>query len=224
MTSTLGIGTSATINYTVAVQDEDYLSSVMRFNGWIDWNRDGDFLDAGERIATNDNVSNSGAFVKNITVPAGASPGVTFARFRIGPSVASSTANAAYGEVEDYQVIIGAAIGIVSGHLYLDTNGNGVQNIGEPNLPNIDIIITDANNAVQTVSTDSNGDWTASVPPGTTVYLVTDTGVRYPVAGQKTLDQLGLTGVSVAQLPAALVGLLPQGPLLDPAAAALPVA
>jgi len=60
--------------------------------------------------------------------------------------------------------------------------------------------------------------------PGTTVYLVTDTGVRYPVAGQKALDQLGLAGVSVAQLPASLVGLLPQGPLLDPAAAALPAA
>lgn len=59
--------------------------------------------------------------------------------------------------------------------------------------------------------------------PGTTVYLVTDTGIRYPVAGQRTLEQLGLAGVSVAQLPAALVGLLPLGPLLDPAAAALPV-
>ncbi|MEP6560602.1 MAG: type VII secretion protein EccB [Nakamurella sp.] len=59
--------------------------------------------------------------------------------------------------------------------------------------------------------------------PGTTVYLVTDTGVRYPVAGQQALEQLGLTGVSVAQLPATLVGLLPTGPLLDPAAAAMPV-
>ena len=37
--------------------------------------------------------------------------------------------------------------------------------------------------------------------PGTTVYLVTDTGVRYPVAGQKALEQLGLSGLSVAQLP-----------------------
>ena len=52
---------------------------------------------------------------------------------------------------------------------------------------------------------------------------MTDTGIRYPVAGQRTLEQLGLAGVSVAQLPAALVGLLPLGPLLDPAAAALPV-
>jgi type VII secretion protein EccB len=60
--------------------------------------------------------------------------------------------------------------------------------------------------------------------PGTTVYLVTDTGMRYPVAGQKALEQLGLTGVSVAQLPPAVVELLPQGPLLDPAAAAPPAA
>jgi type VII secretion protein EccB len=57
---------------------------------------------------------------------------------------------------------------------------------------------------------------------GTTVYLVTDTGVRYPVAGQKALEQLGLSGLSVAQLPKAVVDLLPEGPLLDPAAAALP--
>jgi type VII secretion protein EccB len=58
--------------------------------------------------------------------------------------------------------------------------------------------------------------------PGTTVYLVTDTGTRFPVAGQGVLEQLGLTGVSVAQLPATLVGLLPAGALLDQAAAALP--
>jgi len=58
--------------------------------------------------------------------------------------------------------------------------------------------------------------------PGTTVYLVTDTGTRFPVAGQGTLEQLGLTGVSVAQLPATLVGLLPTGAVLDPAAAAMP--
>jgi hypothetical protein len=54
------------------------------------------------------------------------------------------------------------------------------------------------------------------------VYLVTDTGVRYPVAGPKALEQLGLSGLSIAQLPRAVVDLLPEGPLLDPAAAALP--
>ena len=41
----------------------------------------------------------------------------------------------------------------VTGHLYFDTNGNGTQNAGEPNLANVSIVITDVNGAVQTVST-----------------------------------------------------------------------
>ena len=100
----------------------------------------------------------------------------------------------------------------------------------EPQVPEIvvgpaDPDATPAAGPVQL--TTGNGALVASRPsptsPGTTVYLVTDTGIRYPVAGQRTLEQLGLSGVAVAQLPAALVGLLPLGPLLDPAAAALPV-
>ena len=59
--------------------------------------------------------------------------------------------------------------------------------------------------------------------PGTTVYLVTDTGMRYPVAGQRTLEQLGLAGVASRNCPQRWSDLLPLGPLLDPAAAALPV-
>jgi type VII secretion protein EccB len=57
---------------------------------------------------------------------------------------------------------------------------------------------------------------------GTTVSLITDTGTRFPVADQGTLEQLGLTGVSVAQLPEELVELVPEGVLLDLAAAAAP--
>jgi type VII secretion protein EccB len=56
--------------------------------------------------------------------------------------------------------------------------------------------------------------------PGATVYLVTDTGTRFPVADRPALDQLGLAGVTVAQLPATLVGLLPAGVLLSEEAAA----
>ena len=55
--------------------------------------------------------------------------------------------------------------------------------------------------------------------PGPMICLVTDAGQRYPLAG-RALRQLGLSGVSVAQLPAAVIGLLPIGPVLDPDAAA----
>ncbi|WP_345008188.1 hypothetical protein, partial [Snuella lapsa] len=59
--------------------------------------------------------------------------------------------------------------GTVSGHLYIDTNGNGVQDPGEPDLSNVDVVVTDAYGGTQTVTTDANGDWAATVPAGATV-------------------------------------------------------
>ncbi len=77
-------------------------------HAWIDWNRDGDWSDSGEQIATNLTLA-AGANNLTITVPATASPGSTCARFRLG-----STANLPYngaapdGEVEDYNVNLNA--------------------------------------------------------------------------------------------------------------------
>jgi type VII secretion protein EccB len=57
-------------------------------------------------------------------------------------------------------------------------------------------------------------------PAGTgTVSIVTDTGLRYPIAGRDLLGKLGYGGSPVQQVPAQLVALLPQGPSLDPARA-----
>lgn len=54
----------------------------------------------------------------------------------------------------------------------------------------------------------------------TAVSLVTDSGIRYPLSGQRALEALGLAGAPVARLPAELIATLPVGPTLDPAAAA----
>ncbi len=75
---------------------------------------------------------------------------------------------------------------IVIGHLYTDTNGNGTQNSGEPDLANVDVIITDSLGFTQTVSTDSNGNWTASVPPGTTSADVQESDPQYPAGALHT--------------------------------------
>ena len=57
----------------------------------------------------------------------------------------------------------------LTGHIYDDVNGNGAQDGGEPDLSGVDVLITDANGDTQTVTTDVNGDWTAtSLPPGST--------------------------------------------------------
>ncbi len=82
-----------------------------RMQGWIDWNGDGDFLDAGEQIATN--VADNGPGDSNpavgtigilITAPATATLTQTFARFRWSTTLNAppSSLILSNGEVEDY--------------------------------------------------------------------------------------------------------------------------
>ena len=81
-------------------------------NAWVDWNRDGVFGDsAGEQIATDLTVSTTS--VLNPAVPAGAVPGLTYARFRCSSATGlGPTGLAADGEVEDYLVgVVGTDFG-----------------------------------------------------------------------------------------------------------------
>lgn len=57
---------------------------------------------------------------------------------------------------------------------------------------------------------------------GSAVILVTDSGVRYPLADQRAIEALGLATSPVAQLGPELIAALPVGPTLDRAAAATP--
>ncbi|MBB5939705.1 type VII secretion protein EccB [Streptomyces zagrosensis] len=54
---------------------------------------------------------------------------------------------------------------------------------------------------------------------GGTVYLVTDTGMKYRVASAKAMEALGYTTSQVQRLPAPLLAMLPTGPDLSPGAA-----
>ena len=76
--------------------------------------------------------------------------------------------------------------GTVSGHLYIDTNGNGTQDAGEPNLANVDVVITDVNGGTQTVATDASGNWTATVPAGATTANVDETDPQFPAGYTQT--------------------------------------
>ena len=100
----LSLGLAGTLTVTVSTRPG-------KLDAWIDYNQNGVFNDPSERItaAGGTNVS-LGVNVLNITVPAGATPGATYARFRL--SIAgglSPTGAASDGEVEDYAVIIGGA-------------------------------------------------------------------------------------------------------------------
>ena len=79
-----------------------------RLDAWIDFNRDGDWLDPGEHIFTNYDLGlGKGERVLPFTIPAGASIGDSFARFRVSTAGGlAPTGMANDGEVEDHRVPI----------------------------------------------------------------------------------------------------------------------
>jgi hypothetical protein len=92
---TLNSGSNATLTVTAS-----------RYNGylqaWFDWNDDGDFDDANERVVTN-RLLDQGANSVAISVPSGVTATTVYARFRYGEFGINSPFGAALtGEVEDY--------------------------------------------------------------------------------------------------------------------------
>ena len=76
-------------------------------DAWIDFNADGDWNDDGEQIGTNLAVSAGTTNILSYSVPATASLGDTFARFRLSTTGSlSPTGAASDGEVEDYLVTV----------------------------------------------------------------------------------------------------------------------
>ncbi len=100
---TLTQGQTATITATVAGTG-GYLQ------GWIDFNGDGDFLDAGEQVVTDlqdggglDTDITAGTIAFDVVVPSSATANPTYARFRWSTvQNLDSTTAASDGEVEDY--------------------------------------------------------------------------------------------------------------------------
>jgi hypothetical protein len=101
--------------------------STAKLMGWIDFNKDGDFLDAGEVATVNVAPSQTTANLSwsGFTAP---TTGTSYARFRIttDPNITNSPTPlglAGDGEVEDYRVLISAAS--ISGTVFEDPNYGG---------------------------------------------------------------------------------------------------
>ncbi len=84
-------------------------------NAWIDWNRDGDFQDAGEHILVNrtdgpgDDFPDNGRIDFSIQTPAWVEDGTTYyARFRISsqPNLDPHLGIAPDGEIEDHAIFV----------------------------------------------------------------------------------------------------------------------
>ncbi|MEW7277003.1 GEVED domain-containing protein [Aquimarina sp. 2201CG1-2-11] len=76
---------------------------------WIDWNIDGDFTDAGEKFEITTKTTDAIREL-SIAVPSTATEGTTRMRIVLGYNAAdgnSPCVNIAYGEVEDYNIVVG---------------------------------------------------------------------------------------------------------------------
>ncbi len=81
-------------------------SSTAALDAWVDFNRDGDWQDAGEQIFTSLAVA-AGANVLNFDAPCPVVAGTSFVRFRISSNGGlTPTGLAVDGEVEDYIVTL----------------------------------------------------------------------------------------------------------------------
>ncbi len=120
---TIGSAYTATITVTGGFATDQGLI-------WVDWNRDGDFIDAGESVLTSAN--GVGPYTGNITVPGTCTAGNVRVRVRLHDTNTSYTPNATpcgnsgYGEVEDYTfVLVSAAVAPVANFSADNTSGCG---------------------------------------------------------------------------------------------------
>ena len=153
---------------------------------WIDWNGDGDILDAGEAVTSGSfNGAGGGAVVPATSgltnaklcfdVPVGAvfaDGGAAFVRFRLSPSGGlapnTQTASVPFGEIEDYKVQLGKVGNLV----FEDRDFDGTQDAGEPGINGVTVSLTwlgadgaiggtgaNADVTYPTVQTDANGKY-----------------------------------------------------------------
>lgn len=98
----LQTGTNQTLSVTVGTEPGQTVTA------WIDYNGDGDLVDAGENIGEVTNVTNGGTAVINFTVSASATAGNKRMRVRTvwNNTLLDPCATYSYGEAEDYKVNI----------------------------------------------------------------------------------------------------------------------
>jgi len=95
----------------------------------------------------------------------------------------------AIGGGADIHGALGALVtseAIVNGHVYEDTNGNGTQDPGEPDLANVDVVITDSFGMSQTVTTNAFGNYSVSVPAGNTSINIVNSDPDLPAGSLQT--------------------------------------
>ncbi len=145
--------------------------------GYVDFNNDGVFTNAGELVidqaVSSTGGNGSGVYTNQFAIPEGAinptNATALYTRFRLFPSKPAFAALAYFGEasdgeVEDYRW----QFGIISDLVWYDGNGNGANDTGEVGVPGVRVYIDQ----------NANGLYDSGEPSA-----VTDTSGIYHLSG-----------------------------------------
>ncbi|MCU0436596.1 MAG: GEVED domain-containing protein [Raineya sp.] len=152
-------GTSQTVSYSAGFSSTAYTEY---WKVYIDWNRDGDFLDAGETVV-NRTSSSSATLSSTFTVPSTAALGQTRMRVSMSDASQNSCSTFTYGEVEDYTINVTAtAREDISAQL---ENPFGVEIYPNPanTIANIKLSGAEGSNSVQIYDMAGRTVFTASI-------------------------------------------------------------
>ena len=101
LVGSVDVGSSYDLSVTINADSQEYV------NAWIDWNKDGDFLDVGESYTLVANTGLNGPHTVSIAAPIDAVGGTTVMRVSVKYQGApASDAVFQYGEVEDYAISV----------------------------------------------------------------------------------------------------------------------
>ncbi len=105
--------------------------------------------------------------------------------------------------------IVGDAV--ITGHIFLDIDGDGTQDPGEPDLAYVDVEVIDSQGNTQTVTTDSDGNYSVIVEAGSATVDVDETDSDFPTGATLTTanDPQIVNAVSGSSVAATPVGYEP---------------
>ncbi|MDB6120967.1 MAG: hypothetical protein JWO08_4748, partial [Verrucomicrobiaceae bacterium] len=174
---------------------------------WIDWNSNGNFEEAGEKVANDVLVptgTTNGVFTINVTVPAAAVVGAQVGlRTRLSnTSALTSVGIAQSGEVEDYltaPILQGMTLGNL---VWNDTNNDGLyQSASESGVDGVtvtaiglgaDNTLSTGDDTTQTMVTSGGGFYSFVVAPGKYIVKVNPTGTLPLASGTTVIADNGV--------------------------------
>ena len=163
---------------TISIIATNTTGSTAHLEGWIDWNGNGDFTDAGEKVIDIDDSAGSMPSFMNVTVPMDAVANTILgSRFRISNSDNMlPTGFISEGEVEEYPLEVQSISFKIGNYVWLDEYGDGDKDAGEQGIGGVPVHLYDLlSNLIASTITDMNGGYVFDATPSTYLVVVDDT-------------------------------------------------